>query len=483
MASASQPSFRATDTHLSSTRACEAGPDFAPYRPGTGKGHVSGWGEPVKHTAMVLAALFSSSIGWAVAPSLTPAPSEFERIDTLLKSDKSIDSVAKLLEQLPNKKLFDDYVLMRETKSNQEATDQEPRVILFGGSGDLVLAYDRSGKSVEAMEFDRNTNTWNFFDVRFSNEGPKILKNPTACNGCHTSARRPNWAPYPTWPGAYGENESLKPEEKEKYEAFVGKAKNNPLYKHLPGLDGHYVRGRGADPNTRFTASLAARNFLRIAEQIRQLPAYPELRYALAAANIPGCFTVDEERKVSLPFLPEGEFRKVVEALASAKLQDREKTYQQRTGMTMDVIRALVETVGEVDSVQKWSMLFSPKEFIERAPKAHISTDIFTTGTGGAERLLSQGLVQVDPTLAKILKPYMVPYFSKVPPDDHENAAEKRARELSQPLFDLPRVSRRGEKKACATLTQASLDALKKFQWKPPRKIADRREARTHGKN
>lgn len=437
----------------------------------------------VRHTHFSFAVMLASASGWAAAPPVKSPPSAFDRIDALLAADPGVNSVAKLLAKLPDKALLNDYVLMRDSKSNQEATDDEPRVILFGEKSDLVVAYDRTGKTLEGMEFDRSAKRWNFFQVRFDAGKALTAKNPASCAGCHTSSLRPNWESYPLWPGAYGANESLKGDEKKKYDAFVAKAGSNPLYKSLPGLPDHYASGRGAEPNTRFTATLASRNFLRIAEQIRKLPNYPVLRYAIAAASIPSCFQIGKDAKVSLPFLPEGDFRTFVERSATEKIAKRKETFGVRNGMTMDVTRAIVEAAGNVESVHFWSTLFSTKDFVARARKSDVSPDPFSSGLGGAERLLSQGLVEVDETVARIVKPFLSAYFDKMPPAKDETPGEKRARELSEPLFRLPRIHRRNEKSACAALTKASLEALAKFQWKPTNTIAVAPSAReTHAK-
>lgn len=398
----------------------------------------------------------------------------FERIAALLHKDGTIDSVAKLLPKLPDKSLLEDYVLMRETQSLQSASKDAPRVILFGGSGDLVLAYDSTGESLEAIEFDRKKKRWDFYAVAFKEGKVHVRKNPDSCTGCHTKELRPNWEPYAYWPGAYNDLEDMSASEKKAYGEFVKHRKADPLYSVLPGLEGHYDRRVGsADPNTRLSAKLAVRNFQRIARQIAKNPSYESLRYALVAAQIPGCWTADAEGKVTLPFLPPGEFRDAVEALASKALGTRRKRAKNDKGKTIDVTLAILGATGQKASPEEWAMTFSLKDFHARSRK-----DEFSFGLGGADRLLTEGFYREDPKVKSMLAGYVTPYSSppKVPKD--ESPAEARSRKLTVPIVrDSIRLSPGKVADACKKATAASLAALKTFAWQRPKDLVVRGEA------
>ena len=123
---------------------------------------------------------------------------------------------------------------MYDSLSLQEATFQEPRVIVFGPRADFVFTFNgsakqRGGYAFETMEYDYAANSFLFREIVFKKEVPKNeTERPTAndiefedariqvskanlerCTQCHGLSPSPIWETYFMWPGAYGSNDDI----------------------------------------------------------------------------------------------------------------------------------------------------------------------------------------------------------------------------------------------------------------------------------
>ncbi len=189
----------------------------------------------------------------------------------------------------------ENFVLLYESKSLQPASQDRPRVILHNSDASFLMAYsgfsflekaDQSSNNVEIISFNSKTSQFEFAEIRFP-EG-RIELNPSKCSTCHTPSLRPNWDPYPNWPGVYGSainslNTSAgiaaKTVEGHMWKEFLTRGPQLSRYKSLdfskdsaalsrPDSEAINLR---ASHNTAFTINLATNNFKRIAANVRNL--------------------------------------------------------------------------------------------------------------------------------------------------------------------------------------------------------------------
>lgn len=414
---------------------------------------------------VLLAFAFCSSVHIAAEPS-KEGPT-FKAIADLFAGAGAPESVPALLEKLPDASLLNDYVLMRKSRSNQTASPEAPRVILFGGGGNLILAYDATGKTVEAMEFDAKERRWNFFKVDFEKKPPKVAKNPQECRACHTN-NKPNWERYPQWPGAYGEQDDkidATPEEKKEFDDFVVKhgSDKDPYYGRLPKLTEHFeLDNRG--PNYRLGAALALRTAASLTSKIRENPNYETVKFAIAATTFRDCARASDG-KIAMPFLPDGDFKAAAEKRASEMLAEG-RWGSGRTEVPLYAFLAVMETLGTPIRVEDWAPVFQPKKKETSDPFAW---DLHYDGY-----LLGMGLAPQDSELMKVVKPYLRPsYAENARFAKSQTEAELRNKALSLKLaLPATAVVYDGGGKiradACETLTKTSVAAMKNFQWTPP---------------
>ncbi len=132
-------------------------------------------------------------------------------------------------------------VLVYRSSSIQPSSPNFPRVILSGATGHFILAYtgDPSNSvynTLEAMNFNESTRSWDFFEWRFGKNGAisdefkrssekfndhevYLEKNPKICQSCHLG--QPIWEDYGLWPGVYGSAEgAMLMREKSRFDSF-----------------------------------------------------------------------------------------------------------------------------------------------------------------------------------------------------------------------------------------------------------------------
>jgi hypothetical protein len=132
-------------------------------------------------------------------------PVTYAKVEGWLKSHPAKATLEALLPELPQSyRTF--FTLMHETKSLQEATPDDPRVILFGLDAKLLMAFDGTAKNLELIEWQPKTKSFEFHEIEFPKQGSPHYSepNPAKCVRCHGTDLRPNWEHYRQWPGAYG---------------------------------------------------------------------------------------------------------------------------------------------------------------------------------------------------------------------------------------------------------------------------------------
>lgn len=147
----------------------------------------------------------------------TSNPIDYRQLQKIINNlpQKDIESLLPVLHK-KQPELFRDYILMYRSRSLQEASFENPRVILVGKDAKLVMTYNgnetqKGFNNLEVMEFNSSTHRFSFYEIQFRDGKAKYSKeNPQKCLNCHQSYKRksvdprPNWEPYNLWPGAYG---------------------------------------------------------------------------------------------------------------------------------------------------------------------------------------------------------------------------------------------------------------------------------------
>lgn len=149
----------------------------------------------------------------------------FESLKTLIHN-QNIRSIPSLLKALKDKnpELMDQYLLAYRSRSLQESSIDNPRVILIADRARLNLAFNgnpsHSGyNSLEVMEYKPKERAFEFREISFSeNSEPHFSQvNPAKCLQCHQGGNRrgvdprPNWEPYTFWPGFFSSTGSIDP--------------------------------------------------------------------------------------------------------------------------------------------------------------------------------------------------------------------------------------------------------------------------------
>ena len=165
-------------------------------------------------------------------------------LSCLKSRDELLKSVKK---QLPdrNHKNGADRVMMRQTESNQRASIEYPRVIMFNAwktskipdeGFRFALGFETfpDSTSVEVAIFDNKANIWNFAGLEFEDAGLKIERE--TCKVCHGSGdnQHPIWQGYNVWPGAFADRNNLKQEELQFLQDLKdGKYSQHPIFKYI----------------------------------------------------------------------------------------------------------------------------------------------------------------------------------------------------------------------------------------------------------
>jgi cytochrome c2 len=160
----------------------------------------------------------SASIHSAYKKNNMPLAQEmnFDKLQKLIV-EKDVDSVEAVIDLLPKEMLNDNYILMYKSRSLQEASFTQPRVISYSPSTQFILTFNGGSpkmaghNSIEIIQYREKEQKFEFREIQFVDNQAKISEaNPQKCLQCHQSNNRknidmrPNWEPYNIWPGAFG---------------------------------------------------------------------------------------------------------------------------------------------------------------------------------------------------------------------------------------------------------------------------------------
>ncbi len=155
-------------------------------------------------------------------------------------------SIAAILERLPES-FRSRFSLMHQSQSLQEASYENPRIIMFGNDARTVMAFNGHPSqpgygNLEIASVNPSNSQLEFRSIQFppddSGQGKAIFSqaNPSRCMLCHGPSPHYIWGPYARWPGTYGSRDDileLGAEEKENYLRFRKLAVDHPRYKSL----------------------------------------------------------------------------------------------------------------------------------------------------------------------------------------------------------------------------------------------------------
>lgn len=239
---------------------------------------------------------------------------DFSALQQLIDK-KQVSSIEELLPQLPT--VFKaGYVLVFDSRSLQQASFTNPRVIMFGSDAKFILTFNgdpsqRGFDTLETMEFDADSAQFVFREIEFRHSAPGIQAkavysrdNPEKCEICHGSPARPVWDAYPTWPGVYGEQylRPLTAHERSGLAEFLVRHSSHTRYRSLFYLE-RYVRPVTFHPDTReqyqgslteppnstLNTLLGRENLLALSAQIQRAGRFNAYRYALLASLNADC--------------------------------------------------------------------------------------------------------------------------------------------------------------------------------------------------
>jgi hypothetical protein len=335
-----------------------------------------------------------------------------------LARDGQVRSVDELLPLLP-----EEYrrgrALIHASRSLQAASRENPRVVLFGRTGKLLIAFNgaptqRGYDDLEMLEIG-DDGAFRLREIQFSRDGssePKISAvNPGKCVSCHGEPARPVLDNFPEWPGFFGlrhevrggslDDKALRALSARVREGSGGRYRHLPeigvvarkgslepvAVEQLPAGETYVMRAPGAgeglsDPD-RLHAILIRQNYRRIFTELRAHPAYPKIRYALLAAlercsiPVPEYFpsTVRDrmrESGLSLELVESGTADAVMSYLDSRRarveaLEPGERSLFARDGQWRNEASALVSAryalLTEGLDADGWSMTREPSTF------------------------------------------------------------------------------------------------------------------------
>jgi len=274
--------------------------------------------------AAVLLALLLVSTVQAVAQT-TENASRFEalRNDIIAGQVGSVEQLLPLLSYTMRSR----FVLVFDSRSVQEASPANPRVLLFGSDAGFVVSFNgeaqqRGFDAVETMEFDAASATYTFREIRFPDRaaGAKAQVefsqvNPARCAVCHGAPAHPIWDAFPLWPGVYGERyqRALSAPEAAGLAQFAQAQGAHLRYRYLQGFDVEGFRGQLAptqqrrysgtveEPPNAVLSGLFGRLAVSVIEhEVKASARFGDYRYALLWSLHPGCGAVTEALPAAL---------------------------------------------------------------------------------------------------------------------------------------------------------------------------------------
>ncbi|MGH8304597.1 MAG: hypothetical protein ACRETG_03195 [Steroidobacteraceae bacterium] len=240
---------------------------------------------------------------------------------------RNLGTVEELIGALPYEQRSR-YALVFDSRSLQEASFENPRVILFGPDARFIVTFNgspaqRGFRTVETMEFDAATREFHLHELQFPAQpaGTGVVvaseADPPRCARCHGTPPRPVWDTFPLWPGAYGERygASLSRREREGLSLFLAQRALHPRYRYLlhasrfadprtfrPTAVDQYSGIAPEPPNAELSGLLDRLQFEAIAWKLIRQPAFAAYQYALLGVADNACRPLAD-------FYPEGRWR------------------------------------------------------------------------------------------------------------------------------------------------------------------------------
>ena len=271
-----------------------------------------------------LASFALTCIASVIASPASSAGFDSQRLAQLI-AEQRVTTIERALELLPFS-LRSRYALVFKSRSLQEASFAEPRVILFGDDARFIVTFnghpDQHGfNALEVMEYDDHGNRFLFREFLFPGPSSQTSEgsspdlsvvvsepNPAKCVACHGSPARPIWDTHPTWPGAYGEQYGapLSRAEQDGLSVFLSAQATHPRFRSLknvkvfadpntfaPSAKFLYSGTETEAPNVTLSRLLSNLNARVIAREVSASPRFAAYQYALLGAVSPGCGSVD----------------------------------------------------------------------------------------------------------------------------------------------------------------------------------------------
>ena len=210
-----------------------------------------------------------------------------------LIGDKKLMNIDAVIRNLP-KEYLQNFTLAFGSRSLHGSSYDNPRVILFGATAKLIIAFNGDPThskyhSLEVMQFREDSKVFELRTISFENGVRFSEKNPVVCQNCHGINPRPIWSSYEYseiedrvhWPGFYGSTHDapvLNEGEHKAYIRFRKLAAEHPRYRFLrldhPETD-WYPFGTGPyqhrfRPNNRLGNLLARLNAKRVANDLKR---------------------------------------------------------------------------------------------------------------------------------------------------------------------------------------------------------------------
>jgi len=225
-----------------------------------------------------------------------------------------VNAIERVLERLPAP-LRSHYALVFASRSLQQASDRDPRVVLFSDDGRFVLTFNghpsqRGYNALETMQFDDERKQFVFRELTFPDPSmpdvPVAVSepNPQKCLACHGHPARPVWDTHPVWPGAYGQRyrAQLGVAEQDGLNRFLAASSGHPRYRTLknlpvcedyntfhPNTKTRYDGSAAESPNATLARLFTRLNAQAIVRELSLAPRFRDFQYALLGALTPDC--------------------------------------------------------------------------------------------------------------------------------------------------------------------------------------------------
>jgi hypothetical protein len=423
-------------------------------------------------------------LAFALADAARAENFGFGSLRQLLDSGR-ISTIEELIAAMPQD-LRTHYALVFSSRSLQDASFANPRVILFGTTAQLIVTFNGDASAhgyaaVETMEFDTHTNRFMFREITFSpgeGEGPAGATisepNPARCVACHDRPARPIWDAPPSWPGVYGERyrAGLSPAEMTGMREFLSTRPTHPRYRHLLGAAAFadretYVLGargvyNGASiepPNAQLSALLTALNMRSILSELAGAPAFSAHRYVLLATAGANCGALEEFYPAAMRSAMNANFKEFAAMTARADHRQSDVKSLRRAGRgnqtrvlasptELTALRFVVER-GLSIPTQHWTLALERGTYDFSAPD----------GTLTLEQALFERLARSDSALFDLAQ-----YRTFAPEDAYCKHLRRESRQALSTWYGMGKtsahqVNREVEEAAAAPLEIDSLEA------------------------